>query len=158
VRSLGELSDLARERDRAHGHAAGYRLREAEDVRHQFVLLDGEEGAGPSEAGLHLVDDEERAALGAETCRLLGELGRRRAHSALALHELEDESRGLVGDRRVERLRLVEGDVRETGDERTEEFAVLGSPRCRECAHGLAVKAAHRRDDAGPLRRGEREL
>src|SRR5439155_10114509 len=158
VRALGEVADLARERDRAHGHPAGDRFGEAQDVRHQSVLVYREERARPAEAGLDLVDNQEGPALGADTCGFPRELTARRTHAALSLHELEDERGGLIGDRRVERLGLVERNVRETGNERTEHVPVLGSPRRRERAHGLPVKAAHRRDDSGPLRRGAREF
>src|SRR5204863_9289251 len=78
VRALGEVADLSGEGDRAHGHAAGDRFREAKDVRRDRVLLDGEERAGPSEARLDLVDDEERAAFGTEPRRLPRELRSRR--------------------------------------------------------------------------------
>src|ERR1700687_3245695 len=63
MRTLWEVADRARECDRTHRHSTGDGLREAEQVRYDAVLLERKHRAGPAEAGLHLVDDEEGAAL-----------------------------------------------------------------------------------------------
>src|SRR5256885_5426397 len=83
---------------------------------------------------------------------------RRGTHAAFALDELDDERCGAVGDGGVEGLGLVERDVGEVRDKRAEQVAVFRTPRRRERAHRLAVKAAHRRDDAGALGCRAREL
>src|SRR5687767_7484041 len=158
VRALRQIPNSPRERDRAHRQAARDRFRDAEDVRDDVVLLEREHGPGPAEAGLDLVDDQQRASLPAEARGLLDELPCRWPDTALALHELDDERGGLAGDGRVERLGLVERNVREARHERPEDVAVLRPPGRRQRAHRLAVEAAHRRDHAVPLRRGAREL
>src|SRR6266550_9559236 len=111
MRPLRKIAHLSRERDRAHREAARDRLRQAQEVRPDPVLLRSENRPGPAEAGLHLVDDQEGAALLAETRGLGHELGARRPYAAFALNELNDECGSLLGDRGVERVRLVEGDV-----------------------------------------------
>src|SRR4030081_3307590 len=98
VRALWELAHRARECDRTHWHSASDGLREAEQVRCDAVLLEREHRAGAAEAGLHLVDDQEDAALAAEPRGLGDELMRGGTHAAFALHELDDERRGLRGD------------------------------------------------------------
>src|SRR5881296_3833691 len=104
MRALREISHRARERDRTHGQSAGDRFGETEDVRDDVVLLEGEHRPRAAETGLHLVEDEERAALAADAAGLRDELARRRSHAALALHELDNEGGGLGRDRIVQRL------------------------------------------------------
>ena len=160
MRATRKVPDRARERDRAHRQAAGDGLREAQEIGRDTVLLEREHRPGAAEAGLHLVEDQERTALTAQTRRLGDELARGRTHTALALHELDDERRGLARDRGVERLRLVEWDVRGAREEAVaaERLAILRPPGRGERAHRLPVEATHRRDDPRPLRRHSREL
>ncbi len=114
--------------------------------------------SGTTEAGLHLIDDQHRAALAAQPRGLVDELLRGRTHATLALDELDDERRRLRGDRRIQRFGLVERDMGEALEERPEELPVFRSPGGGERAHGLAVKATHCRDDPLTLRREMREL
>src|SRR5207237_666262 len=84
-RAIDEVADRARERDRAHRHPAGDRFGEAQDVRHQSVLLYREERARPAEAGLDLVDDQERTSRRTESRGFLCELAGRRPDASLSL-------------------------------------------------------------------------
>src|SRR5947199_9226975 len=91
------LPDLGRAAEGAQRHhAAAERLRQAEDVRLDAVVLDREELPGPAEAGLDLVRDEERAALRAEPPNAGDVVVGREDHAALALDRLQDNGGGLI--------------------------------------------------------------
>jgi hypothetical protein len=111
MRALRKLPHRARESDRSHRQAAGDRLRDTEDVGNDLVLLEREHRPGPAEPRLDLVEDEQHAALAAQSRGRIDELACRGPHAAFALHELDDESSGLGRDRSVKRFGLVEGNV-----------------------------------------------
>ena len=80
------------------------RLGDGDQVGLDAEVLDREEPAGPCEAALHLVADEDDAVLVADLAEPFDELARRGDEAALALDGLEDD-RGdvLGGDERRER-------------------------------------------------------
>ena len=94
VHDLGP-SDHARERQ-----AAGDRLRDDHDVWLDVEVLHREHPGRPPEARLHLVRDQDDAALVADPAQPLDELGRRRDEPALSLLRLEHD-RGDVLRRHV---------------------------------------------------------
>src|SRR5699024_10089172 len=96
------------DRRRPHRHAARDRLAEAHDVGRDVVVLAREPAPRASDAGLHLVDDEERVALVAELTESAHVLARRGPHAALALNHLYEDRRGLARDRAVDRVDVVE--------------------------------------------------
>ena len=122
---LEPARDLLVGEHRADGHAAAQALRERHDVGHDALVLEGVEGARASDAGLHLVEDQHRAGLGAEPAQLLQPAGRRDDDAALRLHGLDDDGAGLVGDRAAQRGRVAEGQEANGLDERPEPGAVL---------------------------------
>ena len=75
---------------------------------------------GAAEAGLHLVDAEERAVPPAERLRALEVAGRRQMH-ALALDRLDEEERDvLAAQLLLERVEVAERHPVEAGQQRTE--------------------------------------
>ncbi len=54
---------------------------------------------GPADAGLHLVEDEERPGRGGDGTGGLEVAGRRDDDAELALDRLDDDERGLLGHR-----------------------------------------------------------
>ena len=96
-RRRGSCTSRARHRGRDRRHAAAERLAKHEHVGHEPVALEGEQRAGPAEAGLHLVEDEERAVPPAQLLRLGEVAGRQPADAGLRLDRLDDER----GERRV---------------------------------------------------------
>ena len=97
VHARGEhRADLRAEGDEgADRHAAAEALGEGHRVGHDAGLLEGEPRAGAADAGLHLVEHEQRADLAGDLAGR-AQVGRAaRAHARLALDRLEDERRGL---------------------------------------------------------------
>ena len=76
-------------------------------------VLEAEPLAGAPEAGLHLVDHEQQAALVAQAAHALEVLGGGRVDAALALHRLEQHRGDRRVDGRLERVEVVPGDVAE---------------------------------------------
>ena len=70
---------------------AGDGLGKGGQVRHHAQLFHGEEAAGTSGAGLHLVGDQQDAVLVAQRAQALQEILRRHMETALALHRLDDD-------------------------------------------------------------------
>ena len=132
--------------------AARQRLRQREDVRLEPPVLEREELAGAPEAGLHLVDAEERPVAAAQLLRAL-EVARRRQEDAVADDRLDDEERDVLGAQLgLERVEVAERDAREARHERLE---ALGERRVAgrgERAERQPVEAAlaPRRRACGP--------
>ena len=77
---------------RADRDAAAEALGQGDDVGHDAGLLVGEPGAGAADAGLHLVEHEQRAVRRVVSSRAAaGSPGRRHDHAGLALDRLEDD-------------------------------------------------------------------
>ena len=91
--------------DRAERHAAGDALGQADDVRLDAPVLDGEHLAGAAHAGLHFVGDQQDAVLVAQLAQLAMELRRRHEVAAFALDRLDEDRRHFVRrDRAVEEV------------------------------------------------------
>src|SRR2546430_15939 len=71
----------------------------------------GEQFAGAAHAALHLVIDQEQPELVADVAQPPQVIGRGRPHAAFALHRLDQDRRGLVGDRGTHLVQIVEGDM-----------------------------------------------
>ena len=71
---------------RAHRDAAGKRLGQRGDVRHNAKVLIGAPLSGAAEAGLNLIDDQQSAGGVGQLARLGEELLRERADAAFALN------------------------------------------------------------------------
>ncbi len=74
-------------------------LRERDELRADAEPLEGEERAGAPDAGLHLVEGQQRSELGGELRRGGDELRGERDHAAFPEHRLEqDQADVLAGD------------------------------------------------------------
>ena len=141
---------------RADRQAVGEPLRERDEVRPHAELLEREERPGAADAGLHLVEAEERAVLGGELGGGGEEAGRRGVDAALALDRLDQDQAGVGPDGRLERRDVVQRREGHAGDERLERRALRGLAGRRERAHRPAVERVLERDDprlAGRLAR-----
>ena len=131
-------------------------LRERHRVGPDAELLPREERAGAADAGLHLVEDEQRAVLVGERAREREDLRRERPDAALALHRLEQD-RG----RRRRRRRRRRGVVRASRSARPGRAArtaraspAAPSPRARpSCGRGTSRRARRARCGRSPCAR-----
>ena len=135
---------------RADREAVGKTLRERDRVGFHAELLPREEAAGAADAGLHLVEDQQRAVLVRKSACLCEELRRERVDAALALHRLEQ-------DRRCARPDVLKPEAR-ARDERLERRTLRGLPRDRKGTERAPVERAVERDDLGAARRLARPL
>ena len=138
--------------------AARERLRDGDEVGLEPPVLEREHPPGAAEAGLHLVDAEERAVAAAELLRALEVAGGRQV-DALALDRLDEEHRDVLAlQLALERLELAERHAVEAGQERAEAVGELRVAVRRERAEREPVEPVVGRDDARALRRGAAEL
>ena len=114
------------------------------------------EAVGPAEAtdpGLHLVEDEQGAALAAERLQALEVAFRRLDHAGLALDRLDENRAGAAVDLAGRRLQVAEGHRSEPSREGAEADLVGGRCGRRQGAQGTAVETALRGDDPVPVAR-----
>ncbi len=147
----------------ADGHAVAERLRERDHVGAHAVVLEAEPLAGATEAGLHLVDDQQQVALVAQPPHALEELDGGRVDPAFALHRLEEDRGHRRVDGRLERVEVVPRDVAEPLGQRLERLVLGRLARGVQGGQGAAVEGAVGADDlvlpvaaplAGELQRG----
>ena len=112
---------VPRHQQRADGDvAARERLRDGDEVRLEPPVLEGEQLPRAAEAGLHLVDGEERPVAAAELLRAFEIAGRRQV-DALALDRLDEEERDvLAAQLALERIEVAERNLREPRQQRAE--------------------------------------
>ena len=147
VAGLQEGGRLAERDAGADRDAAAEPLGDGDDVG--VGHRPGEPLAGAADAGLHLVEPEQRAVVAGDLAGGGEVRGGRDDHARLALDRFEDHGRGLVGDG-LRECGLVA--VRHEGDvagQRLERRAVRLLRRQRERAHGAAVEGALGGDQVG---------
>ncbi len=108
-----------------------------------------------ADAGLHLVEDQQRAVLVRERARLRERLRTERVHAAFALHDLEQDRGRVRPDVIGERLGRRE---RHAGHERLERGPLRGLARDRERADRAAVERPFQRHEPGTTGRLARPL
>ena len=97
------VHDLGATGDGRQRHTAGNALGGGDEVGHDALVVTGEPVAGPAEAGLHLVGDEEDVVLAAPIGQRRKETPRRGDETALALDRLDDDCGGvLLADLRMD--------------------------------------------------------
>ena len=113
-------------RDRADRDAAAEALRERHHVGRDVVVLVAEPPAGAADAGLHLVEDQDRAGVVAQPAQP-GEVARRRDDdAALGLDRLDDDrARGARLEHARRGFEIAVRDELDRADERAEALAVL---------------------------------
>ena len=129
-------------------HAAAEALGQGHRVGHDAGLLEGEPRAGAADAGLHLVEDEQRPDLAGDLAGR-AQVGRATGpHARLALDRLEDQGGGLLGHGGSQGVDVAPRHVADPGDERLERLAVGRLVGQREGTRGAAVEGALGGDDA----------
>ena len=140
----------------AERHVAGADpLRAGHQVRGEAVALAAEPAAEPSEAGDHLVGDEQDAALAADPLDRRPVAVGRRDRAARADHRLADERGGAVTElveRPLEVGSVVVGDLRDVADERPVAVAHRRDAGQRRPVRVRAVVRETARDDDRSLR------
>jgi hypothetical protein len=91
--------------------------------------------AGPAEAALHFIGDQQRAGPPADVGNRVGELAGERADPAFAANRLGDDGGGAVADGGDERLRPGRIDERHRSDQRHERRPIVLVVRDRQRAH-----------------------
>ena len=109
--------------------------------------LVGEPVAGPSAAGLHLVENQQQLVLVGQLAQAGQETVGRNADAAFALDRLDHDGGRLVVDQPRHGLQVAKGGVDEAGHQRPEPLVVLRLGRGRGGAQRPAVEAALERDD-----------
>ena len=106
------LVDPPRHQQRADRHvAARERLRHREEIGFEAPVVEREHAARPPEAGLHLVDAEERPVASAQLLRTL-QVAPRGEVRPVPLHRLDDEDGDVLAAKgSFERLQIVERDT-----------------------------------------------
>ena len=135
----------------ADRHAVGERLGQGHDVGLDPGVLVGPQAAGPTHAGLDLVEDQQRA-------RGITELAQPRqvvlvghVDAALALDRLHQDGGGAIVDRPFHRAQVVVGDVLEPRHERLEAVLVLGLAGGGDGGERPAVERVVGGDDLVPI-------
>jgi len=159
----GDLAKALPNQRSTHGDTPGNALGDRHQVGTQVEVLACKKLARAPDAGLDLVDDEERAVLVAERLGAGEELLGAGIDPAFALNDLDDHGGSptvLPGilHRCGHALELVVGNKAHIGDERLERLAVLLAPRRRQRPHAAPVKPAHRGDSPGAARGEAGEL
>ena len=121
-------------------------------------LLAGEEAAGPTDAALDLVEDEQRAVLVGERPRGGEELRGRGVNPALALNRLDEDRGHLRPDRVRERVDVVQAHETRGGREGLPRRALGRLAGDGEGAVRAAVEGALERHDDRPSARLPRPL
>src|SRR5581483_8808729 len=168
------VHDVRAAEDARQGEAHGDRLRDADEIGVDAVVLRREEPSRARKARLHLVHDEEDPVAVADPAQARHELGRRDDEPALSLHGLDDDRRDVLGlDLHDERVleRVERGGRRDPavlvrerhpvhlGHERAEPLLVRVRLRGEgERQERPAVEGALERDHRLPLRREAGEL
>ena len=139
--------------------AAAQRLGQQQHVRLHALGLRREQMAGAPQAGLDLVEHEQRAVAFAQGLGRRQITGRRRDHAGFALHRF-DEERGhaLLAQDRFQRIQIAVGHVRIAVAADQERLAIDALAGDADRAEGLAVETGRRADHQFALGRRAREF
>src|SRR5262249_59709792 len=110
-------------------------LGKRDDVRMKIEMLEREPLARASHTALNFVDDEEDCVLACDRLQVLEELWRRHDIAALALNRFDDDGCDFTGVYRSPKNHIFQivgiavWNMRHTGNQRTESFALNGLRR-----------------------------
>jgi hypothetical protein len=157
----GGVGDRFGHQRRPHRRVTGGdRLGQTQHVRIQLEMFGGEEFAGASKPGRHLVHDEQRAALAARIAHADHELVRGDQHAEVAHHRLHDERGDLLVLQQP--LHAIRGpvvqrrfDLPAVRDQVRIRLAITGEAAPPD---GVAMVAASQGDEARATRSGHRHL
>ena len=139
--------------DGANRKTAAEPFREGHDVRFDVAVAEAlirEKLSGSSDAGLHLVEDQEDILLVAELPERLHVVVLERQNSALSLYRLRYDSADILRHRALKSVRVVRRDVPEPFSEREEVVVEHVLSGRREGRHRSAVEGVRERDYRRP--------
>src|SRR6266516_5144972 len=151
--------DGRRHQQRADRHVtARERLCHSQEVRLEAPMVERKQAAGATEAGLNLVDAEERPVATAELLRAFQVTVRWKLRP-MPLNGLDDEDRNVLAAKRsLERVQIVKRDPQEPGQQRLEALAEHRVAGGRQRAERQPVEAMLAGDDLRSTRRRAAEL
>ena len=134
------------------GEPAAQALGQGHDIRPDIVLFIRKEGAGSSHAGLHLVENQQHAAVATERVQLFQKRSLGHHHAPLALYGFKHHRGGTLIHLAFDRGDVVEVGVFEPLRERRESLLHLGLSRCGQGCQGPAMKRVFHGDDLVTVR------
>ena len=140
--------------DRARGHdASAEGFGQAHEIGRDAIMFAAKHLAGAPHAGLHFIEDEERAELVAERAHARQIIVVGNVYAALALDRLQKNRAHVLADctagrhHVAQREKIVEGHVFDVRKHRPKRTTKLRFSACGERTVALAVKAFSRRND-----------
>src|SRR6202011_2174614 len=120
-------------------------------IRTNALVLEREPGAGATEPGLHLIENEKDALGVAEAAQPSEPAGRRHDDAGLALNGLDQHRRRPRPDRALDGGKIAERDGAETRRERAKAVTIIRFARERDHRRGAAVEIAVGDNDLGAV-------
>ena len=130
------------------GKAAAKRLGQAHDIRGHAGPLVAEQFAGAAHPALHLVEYQHQTVLVAQFAQRPQERRLDNANAAFAHQRLDQDRRGFIGDRALDRFDVAERNLIEALDHGAEAFEIFFLPAGSERRQRPAVERAFKGDDA----------
>jgi len=152
VHTGGKIGHSRTHEHRAHGYAPRNPFGHSHQVRLQVIVLTGKHAPGARKARLHLVHDQERAVVMAETLHGPQIVSVPEVHSSLPLNHLEDHGGRLLRDCLLHPFEVAIGHMGNARNERLKGFTVLPLPGNRKRPHGTPVEPPLSRHQARPSR------
>ncbi len=121
-------------------NAAAEPLGQGHHIGRDAVILERERGAAATDAGLDLIQDEERPTVAGQLLQAPQVVARGREHARLPLHRLDQDGAGTRSGLPGRRLQVSEGNATEAGRERLERSPVALDPGRRQRPQGATVK------------------
>ena len=150
VASGGQWGQMRGKANGSQRHPIGDALRQRDDVGAHANVLEGKPGARPPEAGLHFVENEQRATRIAKLAQGVQIVVIGGVNTPFALYRFQNDGGGLFGDGGFGSGAIAKGNMADIGHQRLEGGAILGGCSGRKGAHGAPVKRAVHGDDASP--------
>ena len=131
----------------ANRHPAPQPLRQRHDVRGDPKVLVGEQAPGAADAGLDLIEDQQRAPLSGDVPAGLEKRRGGDTHPSFALHRLDQHRSGLGRHRRSQRVTIVERHVAEAFGQGLEALLHLLLTGGRQRGQRAPMERVQHRDD-----------
>src|SRR5436190_2476275 len=112
-------------------------------------MFAGEKAARTTEAGLYLINDQQRAAFAAKCCYTSDILFISKMHATFALYQFNNHGCRLLINCCLQCWQIVIAYMGNARNERRKWLAVMRVPGSGECSHRTAMEAAQRGNDIG---------
>ena len=133
--------------NRANGKTSAETFGHADRIGPHIGVFKGEERSRAPDPTLHLIEHQQQIVFRAQRPQAPEKFGSRRIDTALALHRLEEDRRGVFVDQIGEALEIVEFPERETVQQRSKPLLDLLLGRSAHAAKRAPVKSIFRADD-----------